>query len=107
MKTFIVVRTQFEAIHNWPACPFKSVDFLTHPHRHIFYTEVKWEVSHSDRDKEFIIQKRILIEYLRKNYEKDLGSMSCEMIAEDILSHLEADYVSVFEDNENGAEVYK
>ena len=34
IKQFIEIKTDFEAIHNWPECPFEDVDFLKHPHRH-------------------------------------------------------------------------
>ena len=38
---------------------------------------------------------------------KQLGEMSCEMIARTILMQMQdATYVSVFEDDENGAEVF-
>ena len=34
------------------------------------------------------------------------GAMSCEMLAKEILKEFDCVYVSVFEDNENGAEIY-
>jgi len=106
MNQFIFVRTSFEAIHAWPECPFKEVGFLKNPHRHIFHVEAKWKVT-NDRQIEFLMQKNMLNEFLLKKYhQKDLGSASCERIAQDIISELHADVVSVSEDDENGVECY-
>ena len=107
MKIYIVINTSFEAIHHWPECPFESVAFLRQKHRHVFYVTMKWLVGHQDRDKEFIIMKQKVNLFINKNWEKqDLGRKSCEMIATDLLTQFNAQFVSVFEDNENGAEVY-
>ncbi len=105
IETYIVIRTQFEAIHQWPECPFDDVAFLRVPHRHIFHIEVKFKTS-SDREIEFIRMKREVQAFLALNYiGKDLGKESCETIAEKILYSFHADFVAVFEDRENGAEV--
>lgn len=107
MKRFIIIKTDFPAIHSWPGCDVPGVEFLQHPHRHIFYAVIKFEVTHNDRDIEFIEMKRQIDRYIAEHYrEKNLGSKSCEDIAEDIMSAFTADYISVFEDNENGAEIY-
>ena len=107
MKTLIVIRTQFEAIHHWPACPIDSVDFLRHPHRHLFHVEMAWEVSHADRDIEFIDQKRKVERFIKRNWQgQNIGSLSCEMLATMLLRKFNAGMVGVFEDGENGAEVY-
>ena len=66
MKRYIVVRLCFEGIHCWPECDIQDVQFLKNPHRHIFYVTVKWEVKHSDRDKEFISLKEIILSWERK-----------------------------------------
>lgn len=108
MTTYIVVKTTFEATHHWPECPIEEVAFLRHPHRHIFHTTVKWLVSHTDRDKEFIVQKRLLEDYITQAYARRfLGRKSCEDICMEILTTFpDAAFVSVHEDNENGAEVH-
>jgi hypothetical protein len=105
MKTNIIVKTQFAALHNWPNCNIKEVEFLKHPHRHTFYITCKKEVSHSDRDIEIIMLKNEINTFLYNNYEKGFGPMSCEMIAEMLLKKYELNYCMVLEDNENGAEV--
>lgn len=113
MTTKIVVRLQVEGIHNWPdaAKVFPEVSFLSDPHRHIFFIELKKRVYHDDRDIEFIMFKRDVQDYLHKKYYDNtkrcyfFSSMSCEMIAKELLKEFDCDFVSVFEDNENGAEV--
>jgi len=62
---------------------------------------------------EFIMFKRDIEEYLRAKYydessrTHEFGAMSCEMLAREIYKQFGCTYVSVFEDNENGAEVYE
>jgi len=113
MSKYIIVRTHFEGIHNWPDCPHEDVAFLRNKHRHIFHVEVKIEVSHNNRDLEFIRVKRAINSFIQtslgKNLSNDcieLGSMSCEDIAE-LIIHKFMNWpirsVSIFEDNENGA----
>jgi len=111
MKKTVIIQTRFEATHCWPNCPHDDVAFLRHPHRHEFWIEVEIEVSHNDRDVEFIKAKRELDSYLAGVYRrKDLGSTSCEELAEKILTsglfwHCQS--VTVLEDGENGAKVSK
>lgn len=113
MNTKIVVRLQIEGLHCWPAAKevFPEVGFLSDLHRHIFFIELKKKVYHDDRDIEFIMFKRDVQNYLFTKYYNvskrcyDFSSMSCEMIAKELLNHFDCDFVSVFEDNENGAEV--
>jgi len=113
MTTKIVVRLQIEGLHCWPAAKnvFPEVGFLANPHRHIFFIELKKKVYHDDRDIEFIIFKRDVQDYLYTKYYypdkrcHDFSNMSCEMIAKELLKEFDCEFVSVFEDNENGAEV--
>jgi len=105
LRKFIIVRTDFEAIHRWLECPFEDVSFLREFHRHKFFVEVKKQIE-EDRGIEFIMFQREVKEFIRVAYEgKNLGAMSCERIAEDILRFFEASSVSVWEDNENGSEI--
>ncbi len=104
-RFFVAVRMDFEALHCWPTCPFEDVSFLKTIHRHRFFVVLKKEIV-GDREVEFIQLQRKVKEFITENYEgKDLGSMSCEKIAEELLDKFEASFVSVLEDNENGSEV--
>jgi len=113
MKTNVIVKLQVDGLHCWPAAKdiFPEVAFLSDLHRHMFHITLKKAVYHDDRDIEFIMFKRDVIEYLHDKYysisdrSHVFGAMSCEMIARELLEHFECTYVSVFEDNENGAEV--
>ena len=97
MRTNIIVKLELEGLHNWPDAKkvFPEVAFLSDIHRH------KW----------YITAKRDIEDYLRSKYYKEdyrshfFGAKSCEMLATEILDLFGCCYVSVFEDNENGAEV--
>lgn len=120
----IIVKTEFDAMHHWKNCDIPAVDFLKHPHRHKFYVTAKFKVSHDDRDLEFFLVKSKLDDIISTLYPiegplniRNLGSRSCEMVCQDIIDaflempisqtspHFEWMLCSVFEDNENGAEV--
>jgi len=108
-----------EGIHKYPAAledpnlatgDWDDVSFLGYPHRHIFHFKVWLEVFHDDRDVEFIQFKR----WMERLYAQDtlqLDYKSCEMIADDLASEIQAMYpnrwlkISVAEDNENGCEM--
>jgi len=105
MKIFVTF--QKEAIHCYPDAP-TGVEFLKHPHRHMFHFRVEIEVFHNDRDREFILEKR----WMESLYNGILGLdyKSCEMIAEDLHLKLVERYkgenrritIEVSEDGENG-----
>lgn len=113
MKTHVIVRLQIDGLHNWPSARefFSEVAFLSQEHRHMFHIEAKRQVHHDDRDVEFIMLKRDILDYLYDKYydsqkrSHDFGPMSCEMIARDVLENFECTAVTVWEDNENGATV--
>ena len=115
MKTNVIVKFQVEGLHCWPnaAKVFPEVAFLSDLHRHIFHITCKKKVNHDDRDVEFIIFKRDILEYLRGEYfDEDVrchqfNSKSCEMLARELYEEFNLEYCSVFEDNENGAEIYE
>jgi len=115
MEKFITVKSSFEAVHCWPD-PIEEVAYLKHPHRHIFNVGLKLRISHNDREIEFIQFKHEFEDLIKKLFPTsskykicDLGSMSCEMIAERIYTHLvflsyKVGSITVDEDGENGVE---
>ena len=115
MRTLAVVKIEFDGLHCWKDCPIPEVDFLGKEHRHKFYVTVKIGVDHDDRAVEFFMVKADLNRLIHELYLKTslgnhiLGSRSCEMMAKEIhdgfAPHYNVLFVSVYEDNENGAEV--
>lgn len=112
-STNIVVKLQYEALHNWPGVvemlpnnPW--IHMLKHKHRHVFYVTLEKAVTHSDRDVEIILFKQAVMQHLEAKFGRpgDLGSMSCEMLAEYLAKEFDCVSVEVLEDNENGAKVY-
>jgi hypothetical protein len=114
---FIWVTFQKEGIHRYPAAltdPLLAtgdeydVSFLGHPHRHIFHFKVWIEVTHNDRDIEFIQFKRWL-ENLYKDAILNLDYKSCEMMSDDLFAVISNKYpsreiwIEVSEDGENGS----
>jgi len=111
MRTSIIVKLQYEALHNWPGVveviPDKShVHFLQYPHRHIFHITCEKTVTHQDRDIEIIDFKQQILKWLEQTYNGNLGAMSCEMLSTEIGNTFKCDMVEVLEDNENGGRVY-
>ena len=119
MSTTITVRTKFEGLHFWKDAPEK-VAFLRNLHRHLFRVEVTVPVTHSDRDIEFFILKNFIDTFIHLKYKayhpdmmflKNLGSVSCEMIANDIKMAAAAEFnvnecsVVVQEDEESSGQV--
>lgn len=107
IQKFIIVNTRFSAIHCWPDCPISEVSYLRNPHRHEFHVTVKAPVSHDNRQIEFIQLKNKINQFIRKHWEeKDLGSVSCEMLCEELRQQFPiCKYVRIMEDGENGAEI--
>lgn len=119
-KRMIYVTFQREGIHCYPAAETDTnlktndmydVSFLAFPHRHIFHFKVAIEVTHNDRDIEFIQFKRWL-ESIFIDKTLELNYKSCEMIADDLYDIISIKYpnrdivITVSEDNENGATIY-
>jgi hypothetical protein len=115
-KKFIFVQFQKEGIHRYPEAATDpalatgdeyDVSFLASPHRHIFHFRVELSVTHDNRDVEFIQFKRWL-ENLYKDATLTLDYKSCEMMGEELYSHISAKYpnrdvrIEISEDGENG-----
>lgn len=115
-QRFIFVTFQKEGIHSYPDAP-EGVEFLRHPHRHIFHFRVDIEVWNDDREIEFILFKRELeAQYSRETVGLSkylhLDHKSCEMLADDLADYIQDAYpgrdlkIEVSEDGENGAVSY-
>lgn len=116
---YIWITFSKEGVHCYPEAgereDLKSVSFLAHPHRHIFHFKVMIEVDHSNRDLEFIREKR----WMEKLYDSSsklgvlqLDNKSCEMMAEELYEKMLERYgkkrrivVEVSEDKENGCRI--
>lgn len=115
----IWVTHRFTGFHAWPDAP-PPRDYLSHSHRHAFHVRVSLHVEHDDREVEFhdlLSHVRLSAETLGKQvgYEigpgmvRDLGAMSCEMIARNIAARIAGLYpgrlveCDVSEDGECGA----
>ncbi len=109
MKTEVYCTLQIEGLHHWPECPFEEVAYLRDLHRHVFHIKAYKLVTHSDRDIEFIMLKHKITSWLEVQYYSGaakcclFGPMSCEMIAEELITEFELSKCEVSEDGENGA----
>ena len=95
-KRSIWVTFRKEGIHLYPAAKddpalatggWDDVSFLGVAHRHIFHFKVQIQVTHNDRDIEFIQFKRWL-ESLYDDKVIELNHKSCEMIADDLYTQI-------------------
>lgn len=118
IKTEVYCTLQVEGVHNWPECDLEEVIYLRDLHRHIFHIKAHKNVSHDDRDQEFIMLKHNIQHYLFREYASEgqdghfmddyvciFGAMSCEMIAKELIRKFDLSRCEVSEDNENGAVV--
>ena len=114
-KTIVMVKLAVDGCHNFPKAAelFPEVAFLADRHRHMFHFTVSKAVSHDNRDVEFIMLKRDILNYLTIQYSDshmrtlEFGPKSCEMLAREILKRFDAEWVECWEDQENGARVEK
>ena len=106
-----------EGLHKYPAALDNpklatgdeyDVSFLGYVHRHIFHFKVAIEVTHDDRDIEFIQFKR-WIENMYADGTMKLDYKSCEMMSDDLYMAITKKYpgrkieIDVSEDGENGS----
>lgn len=107
LKKQIEISFVFPAFHSWPEAP-DEVAFLRNQHRHLFHCKLRFNVNHSDREKEFFILKNKIMKYVNLLLaNQDLGPKSCEMIAEDLLTGFGGVWAYVSEDGENAGIVWK
>ena len=102
LKRSVVVTLQVEGVHYWPDCNLPEVIFLKDMHRHMFHIEACKQVDHNNRDVEIIMLKRDIGKALGE-FEGNFGDMSCEDIAEELITRFDLMYCKVLEDGENGA----
>lgn len=113
LKTTIIITLSVDGIHRWEAAKdiFPEVGFLSDYHRHTFKFKASLVVQHNDRDREFIMFKRDVLDYLKKHYYNKqarshlFDGRSCEMLATEILNEFGCEWVEVWEDDECGARV--
>ena len=88
---------------------------LRERHRHVFEVTVWAKQTHDNRDLEYIMLKRDLERWAEEDLGDgsepiELGEMSCEMVAKELIQYLRDEYdevraykAEVLEDGENGA----
>lgn len=103
--SWVYIQTRFVASHRWRNAP-DEFPLLRHFHRHEFHVRICKEVTHDNRQIEFIRLKREVDEFIRQNWKDrtDL-ELSCEQFAGRLLIAFDASMVDVSEDGENGAVV--
>lgn len=119
-KRMIWITFQREGIHCYPQAGHDpklatgdeyDVSFLGTPHRHIFHFNVAIQVTHNDRDIEFIQFKR-WCQNLYADSTLALDNKSCEMMSDDLYQQIANRYpdrdikIEVSEDGENGCSIY-
>ena len=106
MKTTVVINFDVEGFHFYKNAP-EQVQFLQHPHRHLFTVKVGYRVEDLNREREIFIETDKIKEYLGEAYGIPcrFNQMSCEMIAKEILEYAQKDdaiWCSVIEDGRGG-----
>jgi len=116
MKTTVLVKTSFEALHSWPSCNIPEVYFLGNPHHHVFDVVAEVEVQRDDREVEFFVLKSQVDEQIDiilnlHGYKQGMyfyTPMSCEMMCKRLLEYMPALVsVEVWEDGKRGARVIR
>ena len=102
----IIITTSFPGYHQWKDAPEKFA-YLRNIHRHVFHVRAEMEVTHDNRDIEFIELKDAVDYFIYEVYYNQIFPDSCEKIARDIAEQFGFDYVEVLEDNENGGSYTK
>lgn len=112
MKSFIIVSLEVFGLHCWDDCNLMQVDFLKNQHRHKFLFKSCFEVSHDNRELEFIVVKDRIDAFLNIEFYDPIyrclnfGSMSCEMLCKEVMKNFSnISWCEVWEDGENGARV--
>ncbi|AGH56765.1 hypothetical protein Phi19:2_gp040 [Cellulophaga phage phi19:2] len=112
VKKVVGITTKVEGFHNFPTAVEmfgKKVEFLSLNHRHLFGINLEIPVEHNERDKEFILLKREVEEFIEQRWGRpaQFEGLSCESIAEELMIQFKATMVKVDEDGENYAKITK
>ena len=78
----IWVTFQRKGVHAYPAAP-SDVNYLAHPHRHLFKFKVTISVTHEDREIEYH-QFQSWLESLYADAVLAVDAKSCEMLANEL-----------------------
>lgn len=109
MKNTVIIHLDIEGFHNYPNAP-KIVEFLSLKHRHTFKVKAGYKVLELNRELEIFICRDEVISYLNQCYGLpcEFGEMSCEMIANKIISFFKEKgmiWCEVWEEETGGARV--
>lgn len=112
--TLVYATFTIPGVHCWPDAP-DDVRHLRNPHRHLFHFKVTKQVTHDNRDTEFLILglnarayiKTCFSSYDISNETMDLQSTSCETLARKLFENFGLHSCEVSEDGENGAIITK
>lgn len=109
MASSVIIQFTLEGFHNYPEAPDR-VKFLSDRHRHSFEFKAAFNVSHDNREKEIFLERERVANQIVTKYSIpcEFGSMSCEMIAREILLENKDEgmiWCEVWEENTGGARV--
>lgn len=104
MRRLVETYNTLVGFHYYPNVP-KFCSYLSERHRHQFTIKCQFEVFHNEREIEINEQQNKLYEFLANSFGNpcEFGDMSCESIAERIMTEFNAYSVTVLEDNYGGA----
>lgn len=111
MKKYVVCAIQVQGFHCWPHAP-EDLAYLRSSHRHVFEIRMEFSVNDSDREIEIIKRQNEITHYLISKYGDASGAcqfdgMSCEHIAEALLTQFGASTCTVLEDGFGGARIVR
>lgn len=110
IKRIVICVLQVEGFHRWKDAPDDPrFGYLKFPHRHIFHIRIEFKVHHGDREIEIINKQAEVEAWLYRHYGGpcQFDGMSCEDIAEVLLTRFDAASCEVLEDGYGGAKVVR
>ena len=106
MNRFVNTYNEIVGFHRYPTAPQFCL-YLAAKHRHVFVIRASFRVEHNNRQLEINQQQNEIKTYLLDKYGEPckFGDMSCEDIAEELLTRFHASRVQVLEDGYGGATI--